>query len=495
MLSTIGRLRGWIHIPFDTALTWRPTLRCIHDGAFPHSDSSPAAVAGSKSKTPKHHAGPAGSEGKIRRIYVGPDDSSKATYEPRASQHTRISPSTSKVSGRSSPPETNKEDYRRWLEKPVKPQKPRPCKGILMNSAADLEALISTPLHEDPLLAFADCPGCVDTTIVTASACLRLYVARTKQQAVSRKDFRNRLMDSQAGSKGLSWFLRMGHHESLESIDLGLLSAMTFCIVGGHSTHIWWELVESNFTHEPSSNRTPDLDLTALTRHRWRRLLLRNLVEAQAYWSEGTNMFNEPLESFLRVALTNRSRHPMSGAYAWLVGNMTFSDKRGIDVGSYDEFCATTIGYGLQSTSRLFDKGCLELTHPKRPNPRTLLEFFCDAARESQRRDILDEMSAVRFKLSIKTLAHHLHCVGNMTDARAVVDSAVNILRRGRQPSSIALRGMDVRFIKRKATRREIEAGAPVDASGYRLPNDVLNDAERKSRKALYMSNYEYRGG
>jgi hypothetical protein len=174
---------------------------------------------------------------------------------------------------------------------------------------------------------------------------------------------------------------------------------------------------------------------------------------------------------------------------------MTFSDKRGIDVGSYDEFCATTIGYGLQSTSRLFDKGCLELTHPKRPNPRTLLEFFCDAARESQRRDILDEMSAVRFKLSIKTLAHHLHCVGNMTDARAVVDSAVNILRRGRQPSSIALRGMDVRFIKRKATRREIEAGAPVDASGYRLPNDVLNDAERKSRKALYMSNYEYRGG
>ena len=264
MLSAIGRLRGWIHIPFDTALTWRPTLRCIHDGAFPHSDSSPAAVAGSKSKTPKHHAGPAGSEGKIRRIYVGPDDSSKATYEPRASQHTRISPSTSKVSGRSSPPETNKEDYRSWLEKPVKPQKPRPCKGILMNSAPDLEALISTRLHEDPLLAFADCPGCVDTTIVTASACLRLYVACTKQQAVSRKDFRNRLMDSQAGSKALSWFLRMGHHESLESIDLGLLSAMTFCIVGGHSTHIWWELVESNFTHEPSSNSSTCGTVTAV---------------------------------------------------------------------------------------------------------------------------------------------------------------------------------------------------------------------------------------
>jgi hypothetical protein len=115
------------------------------------------------------------------------------------------------------------------------------------------------------------------------------------------------------------------------------------------------------------------------------------------------------------------------------------------------------------------------------PSQCHLLGFFCDAAQESQRRQILDALSPMWFKLSSMKLAQHLHRVGKTTDARAVVDSAVNILRRGRQLPSTALRGIEGRFIKRKATRREIEAGVPVDASGYMLPDDVLNDAERKS--------------
>jgi len=361
-----------------------------------------------------------------------------------------------------------------------------------MNRVLDLEALIPTHLQEDPLLAFKDSPGCVDTT--TANACLRLYIVRTKQRAVSREDFRNRLEDTQAGIKALSWFLSSGHHENLESIDVGLLNATCFCIVGGHSTSIWWEL--PGCKHEPFAN-TPNSDpgLVALTTRRWKSALLRGLIETQAYWSTGTNMFNEPLESFLEVD-GHKGNKSISAAYSWMLGNMTFADKTGIDVGKYDDFFARTFEYkGLDRTDGLIDKGCLELMHPTRPNPKRLLGLFCDSARELLRKEALDMKSPLRFKLLSVTLAQHVNRTGNTTAARAVVKSAMEILRRGRRPSDYTSDAWGGRVVKRRASKREIEEGVKVDANGYKVPTTFVGSLEDKNRTALYIPNHGSLGG
>jgi hypothetical protein len=222
---------------------------------------------------------------------------------------------------------------------------------------------------------------------------------------------------------------------------------------------------------------------------RWNNTLLRALIETQAFWcTETTNMFNEPLKSF-NTARRDSPKTPIAGAYNWLVGNMTVADKTGIDVASYDEFVQGTRHYRLtNATQKYLEKGYLALMHPTGPDPEMLLDFFCNAALEAERLEILKVNSPSRFKFLAMRLAQHCHRGGNTADARAVVDNALDVLRCGRRlsESESAILRIKGRFHKRKASKRELQQGVPVDAHGYIVPDNFMSTLESSGRSSLH---------
>lgn len=164
---------------------------------------------------------------------------------------------------------------------------------------------------------------------------------------------------------------------------------------------------------------------------RWQNTLLRNLIEAQAYWSSEANMLNEPLASFLKAW---RARYAqMSGATTWLAGHLPVIDKKGIDVGLYDDFIEINTRFKKGGPIGLKEIGYLKLTHPKHPDAILLLGLFCYKAQESERRAVLDKMSPLRFEALGSELLQHCYNAGKRSDAMAVAKSAVEILHRRRQ--------------------------------------------------------------
>lgn len=196
------------------------------------------------------------------------------------------------------------------------PHLPRPCRAIILPSFSDLEDLqdrIPAHLQFDPLLSFTEFSDSTD--FATAHACLRLCTSRLHNQAENREDPRDQLVESQAGVKALSWYLETGQHEKAESIDVGLIAAMALCIVVEGLTSVWWELMKSehvvqSFGAKANRNR----EFIRVMAHRWHNCLLRGLVEAQAYWTTETNMFNETLNTFFTASRYSKLRIPVSGA-------------------------------------------------------------------------------------------------------------------------------------------------------------------------------------
>lgn len=191
-------------------------------------------------------------------------------------------------------------------------------------------------------------------------------------------------------------------------------------------------------------------------------------------------MFNEPLVSFNAAY---KLRIPISGAYSWLISQMTVAEKTGIDIKSYDEFMANVVGYRVNNSDLgMLDDGYLELMHPARPEQRRLLDFFCDPAREPERVRILGLATPARFKFLGMRLTQHCHRVGNTADARVVIDAAEGVLRRQSQSSDIASKQQG---IKRKATKKELELGVKVDSDRYVAALPWVHKLEETGKNAV----------
>ena len=349
--------------------------------------------------------------------------------------------------------------YASWLETKWKHFVPRPCNHLLSNRVLDLlETKVPAHLQEDPLSPFRTESDRID--VATTNLCLRLYVVRSVEQAGGREGLRSRLKETQAGTRALSWFIGSGYHMHAESAVMGLIAATAFCMVGQGSTSLWWELLMLKHVPKYSGKTSaPSHTVDWLMSHEWRNMLLRSLIEAEAYWSTG-NTFNGPLESFF-TAKRNREWPCTSGSHKWLVGNMTFADKTGIDLEKYDEFTANV---SIHVTARAeLDKGSLELMHPVHPSPNTLLSCFNGAAHDQQKQEVLDDMSYNRLRLLSIKFVQHLHHAGKTAHARAVVRRAWKALKKKR---GSAVRTNDG-FLKRKATRHEVRLGIPVDEREY----------------------------
>ena len=139
---------------------------------------------------------------------------------------------------------------------------------------------------------------------------------------------------------------------------------------------MWWDLLR----YKPVfriSDKTPDSDRDSVdpAEYRWKNALLVSLIESQAYWCEGKNVFNEPVAPFVRAENEPATKLPISSANTWLVGNMPIADTSGIDAGVYDAFMESKRYYrACYATQRSPEKGYL---YPTRPDPKTLLELLC----------------------------------------------------------------------------------------------------------------------
>jgi len=161
-------------------------------------------------------------------------------------------------------------------------------------------------------------------------------------------------------------------------------------------------------------------------------LLLHSLIQAQAFWSTGSSMFNEPLESFHIARLDPELRTFATTPYHWLVKCLTLADKAGIDVGSYDRFVENIPNHGIRDhqSDEDLDIGFLELVNPTHPDPRKLLRGFHDAVRDRQKMRRLEGMSSGRIKRFSIRLVHHCHRTGETTEARFVANTVEALLRR-----------------------------------------------------------------
>jgi hypothetical protein len=483
MSSAAGMLRGRTYLTFGNAYDLaqlallrplRPALRSnnhMHNGAALHSKSGSDRDAAFPSV--------------VRHVYRN-----LTRRNPPGTQSEPLNLSKATPARNSTESDGDRDSlYHSWLHDPVHSHKPRPCLSIFPKDVSSVEAQIPTHLQGNLLLAFTDYSGRIDTA--TAHACLRMYIIRSEQRAgSSRENFRDQLEEDQAGAIALSWFLNSGHHEQMESLNVGLVNAIAFCIVGGRSTSLWWDLIKSSMSPNlPGSAADSDRHRLRAALQRWNNTLLRALIETQAFWcTETTNMFNEPLRSF-NTARRDFPMAPIAGAYTWLVGHMTVADKTGIDVASYDEFVQGTRHYRLTNTTQKYlDKGYLALAHPTKPDPEMMFDFFCNAALEAERLEILKVISPTRFKFMAMILAQHCHRAGRTADARAVVDSAVDVLHRGRRlsKSESAIVRKEGRLHKRKASWRELKQGIPVDASGYVIRNKIMGELVRSGKSSLY---------
>jgi hypothetical protein len=378
-------------------------------------------------------SGLAAHSGMISKYISGGERPNRATSKPRVSQQTfeaaNSTPgprNSSHASRKSANLSTNGGRlYQQWLGTKIVPHKPQPCATMLAPPTTD-----QLPIHlvKEPL-SFAESSD--HTDVATASECLRLHFYRTNQQARSKEDLRKQLAASQAGTRALSWYLNSEHHKDIKPSHTYFLSTIVFGVVAEGSTSFLWEMINLRDYNERIDSSS-DPGTYHLMSGGTKTLLLHHLIQAQAFWSTESSMFNEPLESFHTAHLDPELKTCVSRLYLWLVKCLTLADKAGIDVGSYDRFVENIPSYVIRDhqNDKDLDIGFLELVHPTHPDPRKLLRFFHDAVRDRQKMQRLESTPSERIKrLSIR-LVHHCHRAGETTEARFVANKVEALLRR-----------------------------------------------------------------
>jgi hypothetical protein len=299
------------------------------------------------------------------------------------------------------------------------------------------------PVHfvKDPL-SFTESSNQVD--LDTAKGCLRLYLCRTDQLARSKDELRTQLVASQAGTRALSWYLNSGNHEDVAPMHFRFLDGVIFSIVAEGSTSFLWDMFMLSDPYKRMSRADVEkIGTRDLMSPHSKGFLFVPFIEAQAFWSTGPNMMNEPLQSFHTAQLDPVLGSVINGSYQWLVKNLTIADKSSINIRNYERFVRNIPNYRATSPDffKDLDMGVFELMHPTHPDPRKLLRIFHDAVWDSQTMQKLERISRQRLERVSRGLMHHCRHAGEMTEARFVADSVEAILRRKRSSTTTSRPG------------------------------------------------------
>jgi hypothetical protein len=209
---------------------------------------------------------------------------------------------------------------------------------------------------------------------------LELYLVQTTKHGPAEQ-VRQRIKQHRPGLLALKWLISNRGEKIKEfMVDASFCSAMVFSLVADGQVPVLEEMMRLPKDAEliyHSGVQSQDI-----VQRRWRELILRHLVEAQAYWSPSIAPFDESLATFLAWW----RRMPIGQGYArlavdWL--HSRCSEKHlPIDPQLFNGLIvAFSAQKGLHQLTGSDFKGFwglarVHLRHPVQPDPGHMLRFF-----------------------------------------------------------------------------------------------------------------------
>ncbi|KAK3722227.1 hypothetical protein LTR37_002660 [Vermiconidia calcicola] len=260
---------------------------------------------------------------------------------------------------------------------------------------------------------------------------------------------------------------------------------MTFCLVaeGPEAQEHIWNWLRAN--HSPA--RYPQEALER-TKYMYRQRMIYCLLEARAFWAAGSNVLEDPLETFERAEkLSERgvfiNLRPLA---AWISKAFRSEARRTVDVSTFDRAVIATRCYAGTEEDGDLQLARLMLKHPTKADGTMFRRFWERCASTDPKgpfiKDLLQSDSpGVKIVLyqNIVESAQQLHVNGRVQEARWVLDFG-----REARPDVIGERS-HVPYLKapdhlrpglRQAARtREIERGMKTNPDGSRVDDHELH--------------------
>jgi len=255
------------------------------------------------------------------------------------------------------------------LAKTIKPVDVRICRSLSELEVSTLKrSLADQDLRCDPLSIFQRQSADVDL----ARGCLQTFILLAHQRHLSKQEERLLLTESKIGMRALQWLMEVPRHLRADLVnDPGFAQALCYCLAAAD---------ESQFIMKCLTISTAEFsggEMLVGTHPPWKSIILRKLLETQAYWTRGET-FDESALSFLQASGINTSttarradeRVPMAASAKWFVQVLPNANHERVTTHLY-EACAKLIGtlHAHEKNSLEHAQAVFELGHPSSPIP------------------------------------------------------------------------------------------------------------------------------
>ncbi|KAK5704393.1 hypothetical protein LTR97_003411 [Elasticomyces elasticus] len=285
-------------------------------------------------------------------------------------------------------------------------------------------------LRHKPLAIFDDSKDPANLDLVWL--CLEAYIALSFEKKKSKQAARTYYDIDKPGSKALQWLLETGLDDSLDFLaNARFVMAMTHCLVAEKQEEFIWKWVTSTKTPAFAKGET-----RSTIRVRWKALLVRQLVEAQAFWCKGPNILLDSFDTYFRALAPpdpelgyKRGWIPLVQVGVWLGRQLCSTAARHVPIDVHDKFAAY-MPWQIDPDVVAYERGCLALFHPTGPDPGPALAFFRGIKATAHSPSVYAgnlfdpkqlNQAYQLYWLIIRT-AQALHQRGDVRDARGVLD-------------------------------------------------------------------------
>jgi len=280
--------------------------------------------------------------------------------------------------------------------------------------------------------------------------------------------------EAKPGSLALQWLLSSGKTSELSHWEHSrLLKLIVHCLIAEGNLGILteWMLAKDAPTQSTSKfmKYTQDAEI-------WRGLLLSYTVQAQAYWTQGSLLLEESVQSYLSMSIRAQGQVyiPHSLAANWLYHLLSLKIRPSVAATTHEQFWDMMTVWRTNNLHALeFAQARLSMTHPLRPDPFPALRLMQKHADsdwdtwvaqfvDPTRRDA-SAMGWLFFVMAAQLLAKE----GNIDPAKWVLDLGRKSLPLKFQMSKF--KGGSPSNTRRRLPTQEEAAAGLVDSEGYWL--------------------------
>ncbi|KAK4889059.1 hypothetical protein LTR27_012097 [Elasticomyces elasticus] len=285
-------------------------------------------------------------------------------------------------------------------------------------------------LRSEPLAVFDRSNETLTLDRVRAS--LEAYVASLHTSGLSKKAARAKYNVDKPGTKALYWLLQSGLNDSLEFLsNAAFVKVMLYCIVAEQKEDFIWQWLDSDTV--PSFVQDKPWRDTI----RWKGILLRTMIESQAYWSDERDVLRVPLKSYFRALFRPRDKvadwsrtgvvpTPQSGIS--LSQQLRTQAGRFVPVETFDLFVKNLL-WMVDADNAQFEQSKMLLHHPASPDAIPALAFLRHTQERSTPSVFIDNFlqpqnTAQCYEVfwHLVLVAQTLHRSGKTADSRWTLD-------------------------------------------------------------------------